>query len=285
MKRALRWLRNGLLALIGLILLGATVVYVQSERIAKRTYDRALEPVSVPSDSASIAEGMRLATIRGCMNGCHGEGIGGRVFMDEPALARIVAPDISRVIQAYSNEALARLLRFGIKRDGTSSMVMPASMLYHLTDDDLGAIIAFLRSQPITDGPETSIRVGPMGRVGVVAGMFKPAVDFDHAMERVDLSDPADMIAHGRYLALTACTECHGNDLRGWPSEGVPSLALVAAYSHDEFDTLMRTGVAKGDRELDLMALVSQTRFSHFTPEEVNALHAYLQTLAFAQDG
>jgi hypothetical protein len=41
----------------------------------------------------------------------------------------------------------------------------------------------------------------------------------------------------------------------------------------------MRTGKARGDRELKLMSEVARGRFSHFTPEELQALFLYLQTL------
>lgn len=75
---------------------------------------------------------------------------------------------------------------------------------------------------------------------------------------------------------------CHGGDLRGSPDGSTPALAIAAAYTLDEFARLMSTGVALGDRELDLMARVARGRFAHFTDDEVAAVHAYLQTLASA---
>jgi len=284
MKRAFRWLAIVLAVIVSLGIVTASVVYVWSENVINRTYDVGLLPVVIPGDSLSVAEGRRLATVRGCYNGCHGEGVDGGVFFDEPGVARLVAPNLTVMMAEYSDEELARLIRFGVKRDGKSSMAMPTEMLFHLSDEDLGSIIAFLRSLPRTDGPATEMRVGPMGRIGVVAKMFPPsAVRVPPLTERFHVVDPNDMNARGRYLALTACSECHGGDLMGYPNEGVPGLGVVAAYSDDAFTTLMREGVPLGDRELGLMAAVSRSRFAFLTEEEIAALHSYLRTFALEE--
>ena len=61
----------------------AIVVYVISEQVIHRKYDVALDPpIEIPTDAASIAEGERLARIRGCKGGCHGDKIGGRAWDD-----------------------------------------------------------------------------------------------------------------------------------------------------------------------------------------------------------
>jgi cytochrome c553 len=79
---------------------------------------------------------------------------------------------------------------------------------------------------------------------------------------------------------MTACTECHGANLQGWPFLGSPSLAAAAAYSPQNFAHLMRTGFGLGDRDLGLMTEVGKERFSSFTEDEVTAIHAYLQEFA-----
>jgi cytochrome c553 len=106
------------------------------------------------------------------------------------------------------------------------------------------------------------------------------------AAEYVDADTSAiDALRHeenpeGSYLAYTVCSECHGKDLRGGPDNFSPTLAVVAAYSLDDFRALMREGVAIGDRELDLMTDVAQSRFRHFTEAEIGSLHGFLKTLA-----
>jgi len=72
MKRLLRWIGVGAGVLVVLGAVAYAVIYVMSERIFGRHYDAPASALTVPSDAASIAEGRRLATLRGCL-GCHGK--------------------------------------------------------------------------------------------------------------------------------------------------------------------------------------------------------------------
>jgi hypothetical protein len=82
-RRVLRGLGVVATVAAGLAFVAAAYVYVASERVIHRQYEAPLEPVAVPTDPASIAEGRRLAAIRGCYGGCHGEGIEGEVWVDD----------------------------------------------------------------------------------------------------------------------------------------------------------------------------------------------------------
>lgn len=263
------------LALVALAAYG--VLYAGSQRMIDRRYDVGLSSFAAPTDPSLLAEGERLARIRGCI-GCHGTHMQGAVFFDEPWLARIVAPDLTRIAQESTDAELERVIRKGVRRDGRTVWVMPSPMYAYLSDEDLGAIIAFIRSTPPHGGPATEFRPRLLGRVGILSGEFPPlAEEIDAAVTTLK---PArdDPMAFGRYLALTSCSECHGPDLRG-TSEGTPSLAIVAAYSPHQFGRLMQEGVALGDRELGMMSGVARNRFSHFTRAEVDALYAYLAAL------
>lgn len=81
----------------------------------------------------------------------NGEKLQGSLFFDEPRVARIVAPNLTRVLPTYSDAELARVLIHGVNRDGRSVLAMPSAMFYHLSDRDLGAIIAHLRSAPVVE--------------------------------------------------------------------------------------------------------------------------------------
>jgi cytochrome c553 len=280
MRAVLKWLGIGLGALVILALGTLAVIYVASERIVRRTYDIPLSSITLPTDSVTLAEGRRLATLRGCYNACHGEGLDGGVAFDEPFLARLVAPNLTRVAAQYTDAELERVIRHGIRRNGRSTLGMPSSMFYHLSDEDLGAILAFIRSAPLTEGPSTDIRLGPLARLGLVLGKYHPQAQLiDHDAPRVAVRDTSDHATFGNYLALTLCTECHGLALRGDSAIGSPSLAIAAAYSEEGFRRLLRTGVASGNRELPRMSKVARRRFSHLTDEEIRALHEYLSTL------
>lgn len=290
MKKALKWLLIGMGAFAGIALLGAGVIYVLIGLDFDRRFDHAGTDIGVPGDAATVEEGERLARLRGCMGGCHGEGVNGSIFFEVPDGTRVVAPDLGLAAQRYSVPELENVIRHGVRPDGTSVILaMPSSMFYHLSDEDAGAIIAFLKSQSPGDEPLPESRFGPLGRLMVFlfkqdTGTILAAEQIDHDAPRLRPSTSVP-VEHGRYLATTVCTECHGDDLRGGPDGFAPSLALVIAYSREDFRKLMRTGEPIGDRELDLMAGVARSRFSHFTDPEIDNLHAYLQTLAATADG
>ena len=280
MRGILKWLGIGLGALVILALGAVAVIYIASERMVRKTYDLPLSSIALPTDSFALAEGQRLATVRGCYNGCHGERLDGGVLIDRPLLARLVAPNLTRVVAQYTDAELERVIRHGVRREGKSTLGMPSSMFYHLSDEDLGAIIAFLRSAPVTEGPSTEIRLGPLARLGLVLGKYNPQAQIiDHDAPRLAVPDTSDHITFGKYLALTLCSECHGLDLRGNPDGSSPNLVIAASYSEEGFTRLMRTGKASGNRELRLMSDVARGRFSHLTGGEIKALHAYLNTL------
>lgn len=276
--RALKWLGWAMVGLVALAVLAYGYVYAMTEREMRRTYDVPLSDFVAPTDPGLLAEGERLARIGGCLH-CHGSELEGGVFFDEPWLARLTAPNLTRAAAQYTDAELERAIRKGVTRDGRSVWAMPSPMFAHLSDAHLGALIAYIRSAPSKGGPEASIDLRIMGRLLVLAGELPPlATEIDPAARSraPDLDDPLD---HGRYLAFTACSECHGKDLRGSP-HGAPTLAMAIAYSPEAFARLMREGVALGDRELGLMGDVARNRFVHFTEAEVSALHAFLQSMA-----
>lgn len=282
MSTPVKWLGRIALAIVLLLVIAAGVVYALSERVMNRTYNDVVEldeGFTVPADSASIAAGERLARIHGCYDGCHGEHAEGNLFFDDFAFGTMKAPDLTRVVHTLSDAELERVIRHGVRADGSPVYVMPSEMFYNLADDDLGDILAFLRSLPRSDGPETSFRPGPMARALLGFEQFEPAAaTLDHEAPRLPTGDDGDPMTRGRYLVMTSCTECHGMNLEGseGPPEVTPSLRIAAAYSADEFRTLLRTGEPRDGRDLRLMDDMSQSRFTNLTDDEIDAVFAYL---------
>jgi mono/diheme cytochrome c family protein len=264
-----------------LIIVAYAVVYVMSERILRRTYEIPVVPISIPKDTESIAEGRRLATIRGCVNGCHGKNAEGVVMFDEPMIARLVAPNLTAAVRKYSDAEIAAIVRNGVRPDGRSVLVMPAEAFKWMTDADLGRIIAFLKSLPPSTGPGPGIVIGPLGRIGLAVGKFKTVgqliADAEPPPEATN-----EQAAFGRYLARTTCPQCHGTNLRGaaTPDFVSPDLRIVAAYSPEAFAELMRTGVALGGRKLGVMGGWARQNLSQFTDDEIAALYSYLHAAA-----
>jgi len=280
MKRLLKWIGFGFGGLVALAIVAYGVVYVISERALRHVYAVPTVVISIPTDPASIIDGQRLATIRGCFGGCHGKHAEGAVMFDEPMIARVIAPNLTAAVRKYSAAELANIIRNGVRPGGRSVMAMPASAFVGLTDADLSRIIAFLRSLPALPGPTAVGSIGPLGRIGVAAGQFKTEAQ----LIAETVPPPAasgEQAVFGRYLARTICAHCHGTSLRGDsnPDFTSPSLQIVAAYTTDSFTRLLRTGVPLGGQKLSTMGPWAKHLLSQLNDEEIAALYSYLHTM------
>jgi len=227
MKSLLRWIGVGTASVAGLAIIAYAVLYLLSERALRRSYQVPAVALSVPTDGASIVEGERLATIRGCFGGCHGRRAEGGIMLDDPMLARLVAPNLTAAVHRYSDAELAVAIRNGVRPGGRSMVIMPSEAFVGLTDADLGRIIAFLRSLPSVPGHEPSLALGPIGRIGFALGKFKLAAQL--IAETVPPPEATnDEAALGRYLARTTCPQCepagggrlHAGSVHATPAHG-----------------------------------------------------------------
>ncbi|HWU96809.1 MAG TPA: c-type cytochrome [Sphingomonas sp.] len=274
----MRWIFRGLAVLAGLVVLFVLVVYGGSEWMLRRAHAVPEVAIAVPKDAASVAEGGRLARIVMCRD-CHaGDGQGQLLFSD-PMFGTVAPPPIAEMAAKLSDAELARLIRHGVKKDGSSTFIMPSHSLGHISDDDLGRIIAWIRS--LRPGPQDSKArnsFGPIGRflllTGALPAMANPA-------NVSTAKRPADV---GRYYASVACQACHKLHEDGVMEDGktrVPALApMAASYDPAAFTKLMRTGQGMSKRDLGLMGVVARVGFSAMTDQEIAALQAYLKAEA-----
>ncbi len=236
--------------------------------------------MSVPTDSAALARGEHIARMS-CF-GCHGDSLQGQVFFDEPGIARLVAPNALVKLDSVSDAEFAAFMRDGVRKDGTTSFVMPPPGFYHISDADLGSLITYLRTLPKAATPSLPRNsYGPMGRLGIVLGEFQTAYALrDTTMERVG-DDPAWATSRqGEYLARVICVNCHGRNLTGDPTTPSPSIAGAAGYSPEQFVTLLRTGVPRDTAtRLTMMRDVARAELHYLTDEEIAAIYVYLTSL------
>ena len=269
------------LAIVGLAFLGW--LRWLDGRVAEtlgRRYDVALAPIVIPSDSPSVAEGKRLAHIVGC-HGCHGEQLQGRVVVDQERVMRVVAPNVSTMLRLYSDAELARLIRHGIRRDGTGVLVMPAASYVILRDADVARVVAWLRTVPAAATTLPGSELGLPAKLAVLKGALLPsAAAIDHRARPATESDAqaADTAgARGAYLARAACTECHGLDLHG--ALEAPPLVAANGYSEPEFVSLLLDGRSRDGRDLPTMTKTARERFASLTSDEISSIYRYLRAL------
>ena len=280
----MKWIVRILGGLLVVVCVAGLAIFVASNRIINKRYAFREYAVAVPSDSASLVLGERIVRMR-CA-GCHSDGLKGRVFFDEPNIARLVAPNVPAKLKTLTDAEFAGFLRSGVRKDGTSPFVMPPPGFYHISDADLGALIAYLRSMPVIDNPLPANSYRAMGRFGIAIGQFKTSVaSFDTTVERVG-QDPAwATTRHGEYIARMICTECHGLRLTGDSAAAggdarSPSLAGAVGYTPEQFVTLLRTGTPRDPAtKLGLMAEMAKESLTHFTDDEITAVYGYLKTL------
>jgi len=281
MRKFFKWLGFVVAGLAALALLGFAYIYFASERELGRQYASADNAALViPTDAVEIAEGRRIAQLAGCMH-CHGDNLAGTVVDDIPNFVRLVAPNISTLLPTYTDAQLATVLRKGVKPNGKTVLFMPSEMFRHLRDEDLARVIAWLRTKPaVSEGVTEKTELRLIGRLIIAKGDFKVAArsipSLPAAVGDYDANDP---VSRGRYLTMNYCSECHGQNLQGFAPINSPALAVAKGYSLEQFTQLMQEGVGVGDRQLKLMTPTSKARFTQFTPDEIAAVHSFLQTL------
>lgn len=280
MKKFLKWTGFVVGGIAVLALIGVAYLYFASQRELDRRYEvGASAPLALPTDPAQIAEGRRIAQLAGCLH-CHGEKLTGRVVDDIPHLLRLVAPNISVIVPAYSDAQLMTVLRKGVKPDGTSVVFMPSEMFRHLNDEDLARVVAYLRTIPAnSDGIQEKTEVRVLGRLILAKGDVKLAAQAIASLPPpVKGYDPTDPVSHGQYLVMSFCSECHGQDLGGFAPINAPALAVAKGYNSEQFASLMHMGKALGDRELRMMTPTAKARFAQLREDEVQAIYAFLQS-------
>jgi cytochrome c553 len=234
------------------------------------------------SDAAALrAHGERLTHVLGC-TGCHGAHLEGTLFTkDHPEYGPLYASNLTVEAREYSDAQLEGIIRHGVHPERKSVWGMPSQIFHNLSDADLKALIAYLRTlKPIgkkTPPPQFSAQ----DKKDIAAGQYGPTTQLVRKLGGVLPADLGPQVALGRYITSVTCTECHGPKLEGDPMSRTPNLIVAGAYSRADFDKLITQGIPTPKRKLNpMMSGVATTRFSHLTPHERDMLFAYLKARA-----
>ena len=261
--------------IFGLIALGIGYTQVSAEIRLRRKYDITVNVIPIPTDKTAIEKGRKLV-ISGRCTECHGIFLAGAVVADNSAVGTIYASNLTSgeggVANSYTDEDWIRALRHGVGQDGRSLVITPAQYYYYLSDEDLGAIIAYIKSVSPVNNEQPSPAIGPLTRMfislfGSAARDWLPAEKIDHESPRPQAPDPGVTVEYGEYLVRTkACLGCHssvrelsaepGGDLADW-SDATFILNVRSSNSRD-----------------------MSTSIRPLSNDELQAIWLYLQTLS-----
>ena len=247
----------------------------------------------MPTGDQAIERGRHFVEAIALCQECHGEDLSDEDKLEEDPLfgtcsPRNLTPGRGGIGGTFSDIDYTRAIRHGIGKDGKALVIMPSEFFNKISDSDLGAIIAFLKSLPPVGNevPETSL--GPLGRIfTVLESSLLPATLIDHEAPRPAEPQPGVTKEYGHYTAFM-CSLCHGDALSGGSVPGdeadappAPNLTHggpLRLWSEAYFINTLRTGVTPGGRSLDSENMPWKF-FTKMTDAELKAIWLYLKSL------
>jgi mono/diheme cytochrome c family protein len=293
MKKVFKWIGIVLGSLIGLILVAGIVLYLMGNARLNKTYDFPPSNITVPADAESIAYGRHWA--ESLCEGCHGKDLSGvENWFDGGPLGTIDSANLTSgeggVGREFtSDEDYVRAIRHGIDPEGKPIFMLAVVSTAHLSDEDLGAIIAYVKSVPPVDHKTNGQNFKPLAKILLAAGKLgKLPVEAVSHETQVNAPERGVSAEYGDYMVNTHdCRVCHGPNLNGGPfpdptrvkiSPNLTPGGELAFWSEEEFINTIRTGVTPSGHELD-PEFMPWKDFSLFTDDELKAVWMYLQSL------
>ena len=276
-----------LVALVGLALLAGNLL---AERKMNRQMNVSVKGVALRDDPTAVERGRYLYASRGCAD-CHGANGAGKVFVDDGKGLRVAGPNISpgsgSVTLRYTAPDWERSVRHGVSPAGRPLMIMPSEDYNRLTDDDLAALVAWLRHMPPATGGEGVVNLPLPVKALYGFGMIQDAAaKINHALPPAQPVAEGVTVAHGAYVA-NMCLGCHGPNLAGgkipggppdWPAAAdLRPGGPMARYAKAElFMQMFKTGKRPDGSTVQVMPFTSLRELSE---TDVRALHLYLSGL------
>jgi mono/diheme cytochrome c family protein len=279
-----------LLLMIGLLLCAFGGLFWRiSQSPRHRLYHPPNDEIVIPTDQASIARGKHLVEAVAVCTICHGVNLGGKLAFQDAFLGRGYTSNLTGgrggVGRVYTDADWVRSIRYGVRPDGHGIPFMPSDYFNKISDTDLGAIIAYLKSLPPVDNERTRVEIKLPARLLIDLGVFGDLVraakiDFQAARPK-----PSDN--QGEYLVdVGGCTFCHGPGLIGGqgPEPGAPrgtNLTASGPLSHwslSDFRNTMRNGVDPQGHAIN-PKYMPWLAYRNMTDDEFQAIWLYLRSL------
>lgn len=292
MKKFLKWTGIVLLGLVLIALLASWILASKFNNKFEKVYDLKPAPVTIPTDSASIARGKVLSV--GC-TGCHGTDLAGKVFFDDPNIGVLPSSNLTRAAgsetEGYTDEDFVLAMRHGLNKKGHPLMVMPSESIGELSDQDLGCVIAYLKSLPPIDRKFDKRHFTYLSQVMAGAGLFGnlfPYDIIDHDMRKNMTAPPiSDSPEYGEYLVRShGCKGCHSPNLGGGKSPDpvsppVPNISKSGnsgKWTKAEFVSFFKTGKTP-DGRLPNPQFMPWEGLGALPEQEIEAVYNYIQSM------
>jgi len=284
--RSIGFIVGGLVALVVILVAG---LYLNLVRLRTTQYSNPVPAVTVARTPDQVARGQYMVTaFPGCA-GCHSSNgsasppiLDGGHIADIDALGNFNAPNLTPEgpIKDWTDGQVIRAIREGIDKDGHPLALMPAPDYHNMSDDDVQAIVAYLRSQPAVQRDSPGVSFGFLGTMLTSTGQF-PLGNQPQA-GTVTAPPRGPTATYGKYLvSITGCATCHGPALdaqnipRGTPQG--PSLRIVKLWSEPEFLATLRTGVDPAKHQLSDM--MPWRQYGQGTDDDLRAIYQFLTSL------
>ena len=302
------------------IILGLVGIYFSSQGRLNRVYKIPDEKVGISRDTESIEYGKHIFQFRGC-EACHSAGsadtvtsdefgmqahlnlpsqeiplMEGNIYLDDPSVGKVVASNLTSgqggVGDVYDDVDWVKAVRHGIRPDGTPLLFMPSTEFYFLSDEDLGAVIAYIETAPPVDNLLPRSKVSLVGRIIMTLVpeiTFIPAELIPHAAERPASPEVGVTPEYGEYLTQS-CKVCHGLTMSGGQIPGFPASwppapnltwgygSALPAWDEDGFITTLRTGKTPGGVDLR-SEYMPWPSYKYMYDNELRTVWIYLQSL------
>lgn len=185
-------------------------------------------------------------------------------------------------IDEWTDGQLQRLIREGTYPNGHRAVVMSAQTFRVFSQDDLDAIVAYLRNTPAVESvgePKQGLSV--LAYAFATLGML-PLKDQPESNVPPSAVAKGPTVEYGEYIAgYVDCAICHGETLEGGAGGLLPkgpSLRGVIGWQSADFITAMRTGVTPGGTILDADEMPWEG-FGKLDDESLTALYEYITSL------
>jgi mono/diheme cytochrome c family protein len=290
--KVLKWIGIVLGSLVGLLLVVGAVMYLIGNSRLNKTYDFEPSNLTIPTDAESIALGKHRAEV--LCAGCHGTDLSGLDnWFNAPPLGVVDSANLTSgeggIGAEFTTEDFVRAIRHGIDPQGKPIFMVAVTSTSNLSDEDLAAIIAYVKTVPPVDHVTRPKHFTPLGKILLTLGVLPrlPVELVSHDIH-VDAVPAAATAKFGEYLINTHdCRLCHGPNLNGGPHPD-PTIKKISPnltpggeltfWTEEQFINTIRTGMTPGGHQLDAK-LMPWDYYKNFHDDELKAIFAYLQSI------